>query len=150
MCDVLLYLFLAYYGIKSQEGVCQWFNCHSKTWQELLQKIADIIFGQGEWRCLFSSATPHPLFFVILIIIHNLIGINMNCATNLTVTWVVAAQLKCDIIKEWKEWLSFHTWIIGIFVFFTWIKSGLGTRSFFVPVGKLSTLGCISQRGDVV
>jgi len=54
MCDVLLYLLLAYYDIRSQAGVCQWSNCHSKTWQALLQKITDIIFRQGEWRSLFS------------------------------------------------------------------------------------------------
>ena len=118
MCDRFLSLFLAWYDTRSQEVVCQWFNCHSKTWQALLQKITDIIFRQGEWRSLFSSATPHPLFFVTLIIIHNLIGINMKYDTNLSGTWVVAQQLDCDIIKVWREWLSFHGHK-NIFVFLT-------------------------------
>ena len=94
--------------IASQESMCKWPNCHSKTWQELLQKITDIIFRQEEWRYLFSSATPHPLFFVILIIIHILIGINMKYDTFLSGTVSVAAQLDCGIIKKWREWLSFH------------------------------------------
>ena len=107
MCDVLLYLFLAHYGIRSQEGVCQWSNCHSKTWQALLQKITDIIFRQGEWRSLFSSATPHPLFFVTLIIIHILIGINMKYDTFFSGTVWVAHGSQCDIIKVWKGWFPF-------------------------------------------
>ena len=107
MCDRFLSLFLAWYDTRSQEVVCQWFNCHSKTWQALLQKITDIIFRQGEWRSLFSSATPHPLFFVTLIIRHILIGINMKYDTNLSGTSMVAQLLNCDIIKVWREWLPF-------------------------------------------
>ena len=130
MCDRFLSLFLAWYDTRSQEVVCQWFNCHSKTWQALLQKITDIIFRQGEWRSLFSSATPHPLFFVTLIIIHILMRINMNCATNLSVTWVVAQQLDCDIIKVWREWLSFHGHK-NIFVFLTQTIERIGNPLFF-------------------
>ena len=118
MCDVLLYLLLTYYDIRSQASVCQWFNCHSKTWQALLQKITDIIFRQGEWRSLFSSATPHPLFFVTLIIRHILIGINMKYDTFFSGTVWVAHQLDCDNIKVWREWLSFHGHK-NIFVFLT-------------------------------
>ena len=131
MCDRFLSLFLAWYDTRSQAGVCQWFNCHSKTWQALLQKITDIIFRQGEWRSLFSSATPHPLFFVTLIIRHNLMRININCATNLSVTWVVAQQLDCDIIKVWREWLSFHGHK-NIFVFLTQTIERIGNPLFFL------------------
>ena len=117
MCDRFLSLFLTWYDTRSQAGVCQWSNCHSKTRQALLQKITDIIFGQGEWRSLFSSATPHPLFFVTLIIRHNLIGINMKYDTNLSGTSMVAQLLNCAIIKVWREWLPFT--VIRIYLFFS-------------------------------
>ena len=55
-------------GTWDNDGVCQWTNCHSKTWQELLQKITNIIPRQDEWRSLFSSATPHPLLPISFII----------------------------------------------------------------------------------
>ena len=149
MCDVLLYLLLTYYDIRSQASMCQWSNCHSKTWQALLQKITDIIFRQGEWRSLFSSATPHPLFFVTLIIRCNLMRINIDCATNLTVTHVVAHGSQCDIIKVWKGWFPF-TGHKDIFVFLTrTIRADWEPALFFVPVGKLSTSGCVTQRERV-
>ena len=61
--------------------------------------------------------------------------INIDCATNLTVTYVVAAQLDCDIIKVWKGWFPFI--VIGNICFsHTNYKSGLGTRSFFCASWK--------------
>ena len=134
MCDVLLYLILKYYDIRSQAGVCQWSNCHSKTWQALLQKITDIIFRQGEWRSLFSSATPHPLFFVTLIIRHILIGINMKYDTFFSGTVWVAHGSQCDIIKVWKGWFPFILHKVNNLNL--QIKSGLGTRSFFCASWK--------------
>jgi len=135
MCDVLLYLLLAHYDIRSQASMCQWSNCHSKTWQALLQKITDIIFRQGEWRSLFSSATPHPLFFVILIIRHNLIGINMKYDTILSGTVWVAHGLECDIIKVWKGWFPF-TSHKDIFVFLTQTIERIGNPLFFCASWK--------------
>ena len=76
-----------FYWHMRNDDVCQWTNCHSKTWQELLQKITNIISRQGKCRRLFSSATPHPLFFVILIIKYPADLFNQLCATNITVTW---------------------------------------------------------------
>ena len=74
--------------------------------------------------------------------------INMKYDTFFSGTRVVAHGLECDIIKVWKEWLPFI--VIGNICFsHTNYKSGLGTRSFFVPVGKLSTDGCATQR-DIV
>ena len=32
--------------------------------------VSNIISSQGEWRVLFSSATPHPSLLVELIIVH--------------------------------------------------------------------------------
>ena len=61
----------------------------------------------------------------------------------------VAAQLDCDNIKVWREWLSFHGHK-NIFVFLTQtIRADWEPALFFVPVGKLSTSGCATQRERV-
>ena len=62
---------------------------------------------------------------------------------------MVAEQLDCDIIKVWKGWFPF-TGHKNIFVFLTQtIRADWEPALFFVPVGKLSTGGCTTQR-DIV
>ena len=58
--------------------VCQWANCHSETWQELLQKITDIISRQGEWRRFFFSPTPDYLLSLNFIIRYQILEWGLN------------------------------------------------------------------------
>ena len=69
-------------GMRNDDDVCQWANCHSKTWQELLQKIADIISRQGKCRRFFVSPTPDYLLSLKFIIIHKSLILGYQCARN--------------------------------------------------------------------
>ena len=84
-------------GTWDNDDMCQWANCHSKTWQELLQKITNIIPRQGEWRSLFSSATPHPLLPISFIIRYQILEWEFNVPLIKLAHWLV------DIALRWPN-----------------------------------------------
>ena len=89
--------------------VCQWANCHSETWQKLLQKITDIISRQGEWRRFFFSPTPDYLLSLKFIIKYQWGIFNSECATNITVTHTVDFDLGWPNIGMKLNPLNFMT-----------------------------------------
>ena len=103
-----------FYWHKGDEYVCQWANCHIKTWQELLQKITNIISRQGEWRRFFVSPTPDYLLSLKFIIRHNGLILGRWCATNITGTRPIDFLHEMDYIRRVHKEPPFYAKINSI------------------------------------